>query len=119
MKTITTLVIAFFLTFGAFNASAQLPQIHPDKVKHFGVGALVSGSAQTLAYQITGNRGKSMLIGFGAGMVAGIAKECYDMTGRGTPSFKDALWTTIGAGVASISLRYTLELKPRHAAPQL
>jgi hypothetical protein len=120
MNAIKTLIVALVITFGAFKASAQLPTaIHIDKVKHFGMGALIAGSAQTLAYQITGNRGKSMLIGFGTGMVAGIAKECWDMTGRGCPSFKDALWTTIGAGVASVSLRYTLEVKPRHTESQL
>lgn len=119
MNTIKTLIIALAITFGAFKASAQLPALHVDKVKHFGMGALISGSAQTLAYQITGNRGKSMLIGFGTGMVAGIAKECWDMTGRGVPSFKDALWTTIGAGVASVSLRYTLEVKSRHTESHL
>jgi uncharacterized protein YfiM (DUF2279 family) len=115
MNTIKTLIITTVITLASFAAKAQMPHLQQDKVKHFGVGALVAGSTQMLAYELTDNRGKSMLIGFGAGCVAGVAKELYDMTGRGTPSFKDALWTGIGAGIGSLSVRFTLQTKPRTA----
>ena len=108
-------LLALLLTFASFQASAQLTsRSQPDKVKHFAAGALIAGSVQTLTYEITDNRGKAMLFGFGAGCVAATAKELYDMTGRGTPSFKDALWTGIGAGLASVTLRYTIENKSSH-----
>jgi len=113
MKTTKTLIITAIITLVSFAVKAQAPRLQEDKVKHFAVGAMVSGSAQMLAYKLTDNRGKSMLIGFGAGCVAGVAKELYDMTGRGTPSFKDALWTGIGAGIGSVSVRFTLQAKPR------
>jgi len=120
MKTITTLIIALTVICYTNSAKSQnLPgaihRIHMDKVEHFGAGALISGTTQIIAYSITQNRGKSMLIGFGTGVAAGIAKELYDATGHGCPSFRDAFWTSVGAGVASVSLRYTIQAKPRIA----
>jgi uncharacterized protein YfiM (DUF2279 family) len=116
MKKVLTIAIFILASLSAklFAQTTTQPSslIHVDKVKHFVVGAAVSGSAQLIAYQITNDRRKAMLIGFGTGMVAGIAKECYDMTGRGTPDIKDALWTGIGAGLASVSIRMTIHNKP-------
>jgi hypothetical protein len=116
MKTLTTFVLFILISLSSttFAQTSAQPSslIHTDKVKHFVVGAVVSGGAQMVAYQITENKGQAMLIGFGTGMVAGIAKECYDMTGRGTPDIKDALWTGIGAGLASVSIRMTIHNKP-------
>jgi hypothetical protein len=116
MKKVLTIAI-FILASLSTRSFAQTttptsPLIHVDKVKHFVVGAAISGGAQMIAYQITNDRRKAMLIGFGTGMVAGIAKECYDLTGRGTPDIKDALWTGIGAGLASVSIRMTIHSKP-------
>jgi hypothetical protein len=108
---ITALIVTFFLVFRAFS---QTPHhiIHSDKVKHVVIGVLFTGTAQALTFKLTNNRSKSMLIGLGTGIVAGVAKELYDMTGRGTPSVRDLLWTAAGAGAASVSLRYALTTKP-------
>lgn len=116
MKTTQALLFSFFFFSGMNTAKAQIIRLQEDKVKHFAAGALISGSVQMLTYELTDSKGKSMLFGFGAGCVAGVAKELYDMTGRGNPSFKDALWTGVGAGVASISMRYTLQTKKQPTA---
>lgn len=121
MKTIFILFLVAF--FGSFAASAQSApattkaqdhiRFQPDKAKHFAAGAFVASSVQAVIYRITDNRAKALLIGVGSGIAAGAAKEFYDMTGRGNVSTKDFLWTAAGAGIASISLHYSIGDKHR------
>ncbi len=89
--------------------------IQPDKVKHFAAGAIISSSTGAVTYKITGKRTTSLLVGFGTGVLIGAAKEFYDAQGHGCPSFKDALWTGIGAGVGSVSLRFSIPQTPKRA----
>lgn len=63
-----------------------------DKLKHFAAGFLI-----TLVLGLLFN----LWIGFFAGIIAGIAKELYDMTGRGTPDIQDAVVTAAGSSVAA------------------
>jgi uncharacterized protein YfiM (DUF2279 family) len=107
----TTLTITFTCALGASSQKIH-HVVGSDKVKHVVIGSLFTSAAQALAYKLTDNRGKSMLFGLGTGIAAGVVKELYDMTGRGTPSVTDFLWTAAGAGVASVSLRYALTTKP-------
>ena len=83
--------LAFFLllTFVGYS------QVETDKVAHFGVGYVVGVS--TSAVFIKQKPIVSFSIGFGTGVLIGAAKEFYDSRGHGTPSFKHALWTGIGA----------------------
>lgn len=108
MKTTVTILLtaASMFTFKAFGQTRL--DIQPDKVKHFAAGAIISSGTGTIAYKITGNRTSSLLVGFGTGVLIGAAKEVYDAQGHGTPSFKDALWTGIGAGLGSVSLRMAI-----------
>jgi hypothetical protein len=110
-NTISSLLITFFCSFKAFSQTSHV--IHADKVKHVVIGALFTSSAQALTYKLTDDSERSMLVGLGTGIVAGMFKELYDLTGRGTPSIKDFLWTSAGASLASVSLRYSLSTKPR------
>jgi hypothetical protein len=55
------------------------------------------------------------LIGFGAGALAGVAKELIDAQGYGTPSVKDAAATGLGAGLGALTLNLTFDLKFKKA----
>lgn len=117
-QTLVVLTYCFLAATGnAQTGSTPAGMLQPDKVKHFIAGTVISASTYSIVYRITGNKGRSMLIGFGAGVLAGIAKELYDMTGRGTPDVKDAIWTGIGAGVGTVSFRVTLRPKKHSANP--
>ena len=63
-----------------------------DKMAHFVVGAGIAAMASAL----TG----SALVGVGAAVFAGVLKEAYDATGRGTVDLWDFVATAIGGAVA-------------------
>lgn len=66
-----------------------LPLIPQDKANHFVYGAV----AGALAVQITGHPNAALVIA----VVLGFVKELYDLaTGRGTPDWRDVVWTAAG-----------------------
>jgi hypothetical protein len=69
-------------------------KIEPDKVAHFWAGLAIM-----LAVSLFGG----WVIGLIAAVAAGLLKEAYDMTGRGTPDIWDAVATGLG-GVAGAGL---------------
>ena len=83
-----------------FNVDAQ---IQKDKLEHFSVGAGITLLTTETVFQITKNKKKSILIGFGVGVVSGALKEAYDSTGRGHPEIKDFLWTSLGSSLSAIT----------------
>jgi uncharacterized protein YfiM (DUF2279 family) len=88
------------------NVNAQIQQ---DKVKHFIAGNLITANTTLIAYKITKNKNKALLIGFGAGVLAGATKELYDSTGRGCCDFKDFAWTCIGSSVSTVVFTITIK----------
>lgn len=78
-------------------------QIQTDKVAHFGIGYAIG--ATTTALTSKQKPIVSISAGFLAGTLVGVGKEIYDKQGHGTPSFKDALWTSIGSGLGSVTIR--------------
>jgi hypothetical protein len=69
-----------------------------DKQAHF-----LAGLAIMLGVSLFGG----WVLGLAAAVVAGIGKEVYDMTGRGTPDYMDAV-ATIAGGLAGAGL-YLIE----------
>ena len=61
-----------------------------DKQAHFFAGAAIAASVALYL---------DPLYGLAAGIIAGVLKEVYDRTGRGTSDFKDFLATALGATV--------------------
>lgn len=61
-----------------------------DKQAHFWAGAAIAASVALYT---------APLYGLAAGIAAGVLKEVYDRTGRGTPDFKDFFATALGATV--------------------
>lgn len=89
----------------AFICSGARAQVQKDKAWHLCAGTVISSAATGLTYKWTGRRDVSLLAGFTAGTLAGIAKEVYDKkTGNGTPSQADALWTVAGAAIGSFGV---------------
>ena len=65
--------------------------VAPDKVSHFLAGAAITAIV-TLYTGVP-------LWGVLACIIAGVGKELYDLTGRGTPDIMDAVATVLGAVV--------------------
>jgi uncharacterized protein YfiM (DUF2279 family) len=103
MKKILTLGVTVLLT------TSAIAQIHQDKVNHLLAGAFISVGTTEFLYQFTHDKNKSILIGIGAGCLAGASKEMYDLrTGKGQYEAKDFLWTCAGASITSLKLTVRL-----------
>ena len=61
-----------------------------DKLYHLAAGAVIALAVGLLL---------TPLLGLGAALVAGVAKEAYDATGRGTVEALDAVATVVGGAV--------------------
>ena len=76
-----------------------------DKAAHFGYSAAF-GAAATTTIPLAGGPGpdwRSFALGATIGFVPGLAKEAWDLSGHGDPSWKDLAWdaagTLVGAGI--------------------
>jgi putative lipoprotein len=67
-----------------------------DKALHFAISAAISGSAYGLSALVLEHPGYRCLVGASVGLSAGIAKEIWDASGHGDPSFKDLTWDVVG-----------------------
>ena len=88
-----------------------------DKTRHILAGYVISNVSTGLLHLYLPDNLKHRklvagLIGFSAGAVAGIAKELIDARGYGVPSVQDAVATAIGAGLGTVTLSLTFNLKP-------
>jgi hypothetical protein len=91
-----------------------------DKIKHLLGGYVISNVSTGLLHLYLPDDLKHRnllagLIGFGAGALAGVAKELIDAQGYGTPSVKDAAATGLGAGLGALTLNLTFDLKFKKA----
>lgn len=73
------------------------PWFSADKALHFGASAVIAGGGYGISAPFFHHsRLPPLLIGAGAGILAGVGKELYDATGAGDPSGKDLVWDGIG-----------------------
>lgn len=70
-----------------------------DKALHFGVSAGLSAGGYAAASLLWERPFQRALAGATLSLSAGVAKELWDLTGHGDPSFKDLAWDGIGTGV--------------------
>jgi putative lipoprotein len=104
------------LGFGHASAHAQDPWLGLDKGKHFGASAVAAGGGYAAALLVVDEPWHRAALGAGFGFSLGIAKEIYDATGRGDPSWRDLTWDLIGCafGVSvGLLLDYALRAPPR------
>ena len=99
---IKALIIFFMIT---NIVSAQiLPQ---DKQLHIGATYILSTSTAALVYNKTGDKNKATIYGLIVPMIAGIAKEIYDIN-HGHSDIKDILANTVGSSLGIVTIRITL-----------
>jgi uncharacterized protein YfiM (DUF2279 family) len=101
-----------------------------DKGKHFAASAVLAAGGYASALWLVDEPWQRAAIGGGFAFGLGIAKELYDATGRGDPSFRDLTWDLIGCafGVSTALLLdyvlrapepvppHTVHVRPRPAA---
>lgn len=71
----------------------------PDKALHFGVSAGLAASGYAASSLVWQKPWQRALAGAAVSLSAGVAKELWDLSGRGDPSFNDLAWDGIGTGV--------------------
>lgn len=78
------------------------PWLGRDKALHFGACAVISAGGYGVAALATDDARIRLGVGVGAGVAAGLAKEAWDLTGRGDASVRDLTWDLAGTvtGVA-------------------
>jgi uncharacterized protein YfiM (DUF2279 family) len=83
-----------------------------DKALHFSATFVIAGGGYGATALFTPDRSLRLGVGAGLGLAAGAAKEIFDMTGRGTPSWRDFAWdavgTATGVGLTWLIDRYVL-----------
>ena len=85
---------------------AQQFAVSTDKQLHMAGCFMISSITTSYVYNRSADKRKAIAIGFGAGMVAGIAKEVYDI-GYGNPDWADILADAIGSGLGAVTITFT------------
>jgi len=80
--------------------------VSTDKQLHMAGCFMISSVTTSYVYNRTADKRKAIAIGFGAGMVAGIAKEIYDIR-YGSPQWGDIAADAIGSGLGAVSITFT------------
>ena len=72
-----------------------------DKALHFSGAAVIASGTWLVAAQVTDDAWRCALSAAGASLLAGAAKELFDLAGAGTASWRDVTWDALGtaAGV--------------------
>ncbi len=68
-----------------------------DKALHFSFSAVIAAGGYGVAVPFSEERWHRALFGGGLAVTAGAAKEGYDATGAGSPSYRDFTWDVVGA----------------------
>jgi putative lipoprotein len=69
-----------------------------DKALHFGASAAIASVGYGCTTALVEDRTWAVGVGAGLAVAAGAAKEGWDATGRGAPSWKDFTWDVVGTG---------------------
>lgn len=69
-----------------------------DKALHFGASAAIASTGYGIGAALLSDRAWALGVGAGSSVAAGAAKEGWDATGRGDPSWKDFTWDLVGTG---------------------
>jgi putative lipoprotein len=89
-------------------ASDDDPWFGRDKALHFGAGAVLAGGGYSVAAAVTEKPKPRILTGVGVSVGASAAKEWYDRSHRGDPSWRDFAWGSVGAA-AGVTIAWLIE----------
>lgn len=100
---------AVVLTASRAHAGGDDPWWGFDKAEHLVAGSVIAGGAYALGTAVWSERSHALLLGLGAALIAGAAKEALDATGLGQPSWKDFAWDAIG-GLCGVGVAVTIDI---------
>ncbi len=110
--------VATLVTAGRAEAASNNdpdPWFGRDKALHFSATALIAGGTYVLGATQFRARYPALLLGAGAGIGVGAAKEIADELGYGDPSWRDFTWDVIGT-LAGLGVAWSLDLLIRGAS---
>ena len=87
-----------------------------DKIKHFVAGGVISGATYEFTNKLTNNKNKAFWYSLGAGTLAAVGKEVYDINRTGFDN-KDLAYTIIGSITINI-LRDAITKAKTHRKPK-
>jgi putative lipoprotein len=109
LRAIVLLLTLLFQSAAVARARDDDPWLGHDKVLHFSVSiALGAGGYGASALWVEPRRQRALLGGAFALTVGG-AKELYDLSGRGDPSWRDFSWDVLGSAVG-VGVGYLIDL---------
>jgi putative lipoprotein len=90
-------------------AQTEDPWWGRDRALHFGVAASLSGGGYALSALVFSHPGERALAGAAVAGGESVAKELWDLSGHGDPSWRDLAWDGIGTA-AGIGVALALDL---------
>ena len=97
MKRKAALLLALSMGSSAPVAAQEAdPWVSADKALHFSVSAAIAGAGYGVTAAFNDDLRWKLAIGGGVALSAGVAKELWDLSGHGSPSWKDFTWDVIG-----------------------
>lgn len=91
--------LALLLMASSARASDPDPWFGADKALHFTAGAGLAVVGYGVAMPFSESRALRLGAGATLSLLAGLAKEGWDLAGHGTPSWRDLAWDAIGCVV--------------------
>jgi putative lipoprotein len=96
-RALTLPMVGLLLLSAPAAADGHDPWWGPDKALHFGVSAALGAGGYGFGALLTDTCWERALIGAGAAIGAGGAKELADLAGLGHASWRDFTWDVVGA----------------------
>ena len=109
--------LALILLASSASASDADPWFGRDKALHFGVSAALSVGGYAASSIWLDTRSERALAGGAFSITLGAAKELWDLSGRGDPSWRDFTWDIVGTGVGlALAVAGDALLRPKQGA---
>ncbi|MEO8905958.1 MAG: hypothetical protein ABI488_25690 [Polyangiaceae bacterium] len=112
--------VALLLACGSASASDADPWFGPDKALHFGFSVVLSGAGYAASSTFLESRTERALAGSAFSLTLGTAKELWDLSGHGDPSWRDFTWDVVGTAVGiALAVGIDTLTSAKHDAPSL
>ncbi|MEP7122712.1 MAG: hypothetical protein ABJE95_17440 [Byssovorax sp.] len=99
-------------------APALDPWFGPDKALHFTLSSVIAAGGYGMTSLFSDRLATRIAFGAGLGVTVGAAKELWDLSGHGDPSWKDFTWDVLGTAVGvGIAITFDLAMRGPERAP--